>query len=173
MDLPLSQRELRDLLSAGYRYSCALRNNPADAQDLVQEAWLRVVQAYGARPSQAVLLRTIRNIHIDQYRHLKRFQHVSIDDTVEHLSDTDATAAVLDVGDPLLNRCLSRLCEKEREALFLSVVEGYTAEEIARMTHKPRGTVLSLIHRARLKLKNYLLANETRAREYRSQRQQS
>jgi len=173
MNPHFSEDELRELLSAGYRYGCALRDNPADAQDLLQEAWLRVVRAYGNEPSRAVLLRTMRNLHIDNCRHVQRFRHVPIDNAVDELSDINASKAVQDVGDPLLNRCLSRLREEEREALFLSVVEGYTAEEIARMTHKPRGTVLSLIHRARIKLKNYLMADETRAREQQAKRQQS
>jgi len=48
------------------------------------------------------------------------------------------------------------LRETEREVLFLSVVEGYTADEIAKLTGSTRGTVLSLIHRSRLKLRNVM-----------------
>jgi RNA polymerase sigma-70 factor (ECF subfamily) len=47
---------------------------------------------------------------------------------------------------------LSELRPEEREALFLHEVEGYTASEISRMTGQPRGTVLSLMHRARERL---------------------
>jgi len=44
--------------------------------------------------------------------------------------------------------------------LFLSVIEGYTAEEIAALTDSTRGTVLSLIHRSRQKLQRWLLSAE-------------
>ena len=47
---------------------------------------------------------------------------------------------------------LAKLRDIEREALFLHIVEGYSANEIATLTGRPRGTVLSLIHRSRKKL---------------------
>jgi RNA polymerase sigma-70 factor, ECF subfamily len=155
MDSKLTSSELKELLATGYRYACALRVNPSDAEDLVQEAWMKVVRAYGTEINQAVLLRAIRNLHIDKYRHAKRFQHIPIDDEMP-LVDSTAELDVLNVGDPQLNRCLSKLRAPEREALFLTVVEGYTAEEVAKLTQSPRGTVLSLVHRARMKMRNFL-----------------
>jgi len=161
MQTQFSEAELSDLLGAGYRYACALRVDPADAEDLVQDAWIKVVRAYGNRPTRAVLLQSIRNLYIDQYRHAQKFQHVSYDDSASGLIDTDAELAVMNVGDPQLNRCLLRLRDTEREVLFLTVVEGYTAEEVGRLTGSPRGTVLSLMHRARMKLRNYLMDDES------------
>lgn len=156
MDHQLLTSELQELLNTGYRYACALRIEPSDAEDLVQEAWLKVVRAYGTRITRPVFLRIIRNLYIDNYRHAKRYQHVPIDDT-PYLVDSYAEQSVMNVGDPQLNRCLARLRVPEREALFLTVIEGYTAEEVGRLTHSPRGTVLSLIHRARMKMQNYLM----------------
>ena len=72
----------------------------------------------------------------------------------KHLEPADSGASldgVLAAAD--LEKPLSRLREEEREALFLNVVEGYTAQEIAKLTDRPRNTVLSLIHRARFKLR--------------------
>ena len=46
-----------------------------------------------------------------------------------------------------LEQLLAKLRDIEREALFLHVVEGYSAVEIAALTGRPRGSVLSLIHR--------------------------
>lgn len=159
----MSEAELQDLLDAGYRYACALRVSQSDAQDLVHEAWLKVVRAYGQRPSKPVLLRSIRNLHIDNYRHLRRYKHVSLDDEQHKMQDRYADDDVTNIGDPQLNRCLARLRDEEREVLFLSVVEGYTAEEIASMTKRPRGTILSMVHRARIKLKNYIMEDESQA----------
>jgi RNA polymerase sigma-70 factor (ECF subfamily) len=48
---------------------------------------------------------------------------------------------------------LAGLRTPEREALYLNVVEGYTAKEIGRLTDTSRNTVLSLIHRAKEKLR--------------------
>jgi RNA polymerase sigma-70 factor (ECF subfamily) len=55
-----------------------------------------------------------------------------------------------------LDRALGSLRTEERETLFLAVVEGYTAEEIAELTARPRGTILSLLYRTKAKLRNLL-----------------
>ncbi|MEM7394370.1 MAG: sigma-70 region 4 domain-containing protein [Verrucomicrobiota bacterium] len=47
---------------------------------------------------------------------------------------------------------LEQLRPEEREALYLQTVEGYTAQEIARLTGKSRNTILSLIRRGKKKL---------------------
>jgi len=53
---------------------------------------------------------------------------------------------------PQPSAALETLRPVERESLFLSAVEGYTAQKIADFTQQPRGTILSLIHRARKKV---------------------
>jgi len=63
--------------------------------------------------------------------------------------------------DRQLQSALATLRVREREALFLSVIEGYTAQEIAELTLSSRGTILSLIHRARQKLNQRLTAAHT------------
>ena len=68
------------------------------------------------------------------------------------------------VPEPELEGALTRLRAPEREALFLNVVEGYTAREIAALTNQPRGTVLSLIHRAKQQLRQALEAGYSGAR---------
>ena len=62
-----------------------------------------------------------------------------------------------------LDRGLGLLRSEEREVLFLAAVEGYTAREIAAATERPRGTVTSLIYRARRKLLRSLSEAETEA----------
>ena len=52
-----------------------------------------------------------------------------------------------------LSAALAELSPGERELLFLAVIEEYTAVEIARLTGRPRGTVLSSIHRTKQKLR--------------------
>jgi len=148
-------RERHDeLIRSGYRYACALARDPDSARDLVHDAWLTLLGRHGPQPDRALLFRAIRHRHIDEYRRRRRAGSVDFDD-----ADPDVHAAgngpsgPPDPVDPQLVRALATLRDVEREALFLSVVEGYTATEIGEMTDSPRGTVLSLLHRARAKLR--------------------
>ncbi|MEE9319576.1 MAG: RNA polymerase sigma factor [Granulosicoccus sp.] len=150
------------LLQAAYRYAHTLTGNQDDAQDLVHEGWLRVVERHGSTPDKALLFRVIRNLQIDRYRHSQRFPSESFDEQRLVGLTVEEECALSAADDRLLAAGLARLRRVEREALFLSVIEGYTAEEIARLTDSTRGTVLSLIHRSRLKLRRWLLSDEGR-----------
>ncbi len=66
--------------------------------------------------------------------------------------------SLVDLGE--LEWALATLRPVEREPLFLSAVEGFTAREIGELTDRPRGTVLSLIHRAKGKMRAALAARE-------------
>jgi RNA polymerase sigma-70 factor (ECF subfamily) len=121
--------------------------------DLVQEAWLRLEQKGGVR-DRAQLFLTIRRLYIDQYRHARVIRFESLENVTELAGSGCSIAGVLAAAD--LEKPLARLREEEREVLFLSVVEGYTAQEVADLTQRPRNTVLSLIHRARAKLRREL-----------------
>lgn len=144
----------RALVQAGFRYALALRPRREDAEDLVQEACLRLYRRFGHLPDRPLLLTTIRNIYIDQYR---RDKLVLFEPLPDHEPGPDGEApleASLTVA--ALAEPLARLRPEEREALFLSAVEEYSASEIATLTHRTRGTILSLIHRARQKLRKAL-----------------
>lgn len=151
-----SKQAIETLIQAGYRYAYALQNDPGEAQGLVHDGWLRASQAKGKNPDKALLFRCIRNIHIDQYRRSQKVRFTSVDDFGREAGDQTGAFNVSEVPDAQLQKALTTLREVEREVLFLSVVEGYTAGEIADLTASTRGTVLSLIHRARLKLKNLM-----------------
>ena len=120
-------------MQAGFQYACALTHHHQDAEDLVQAAWLKLYQRYG--------------------------EVTTLNDERTHSQEADVNAA----EDPgvTLEQLLTRLRDIEREALFLHVVEGYYAGEIAALTGRPRGSVLSLIHRSRKKLAA-LAATESR-----------
>ena len=140
-----------ELLQAGYRYALALTHHPQDAEDLAQEAWLNLSRRYGRVESRAILFTTVRNLFIDQCRRRKVVQFESMDreDPPELPSISPKEPGVK--GD--VDRLLAILRPNEREMLFLHYHQGHTAEEIARMTSQPRGTVLSLIHRAIAKMR--------------------
>lgn len=148
----------RDLLQAGFRYALSLKAAPADAEDLVQEAWLRLYRRHGRVRDKALLFTAIRNLFIDRYRRERLVVIEAVDDIDAADDETpllDDQLRAADLAEPL-----SRLRSEEREALFLQAVEGYTAQEIARMTNRSRGTVLSLLHRAKRKLADAIRARD-------------
>ncbi len=152
------QRELPDdvdeLLDAAYRYAVSLTHDGAEAEDLVQDASLALL-ASGRAWDRPYLFVAVRNRFIDQYRRTRKVRFLALEHDDEARADsaefTWNAPDVLENG--LLERALGRLRTDEREAIFLAVVEGYTAEEIGKMTNRPRGTILSLLHRAKKKLR--------------------
>ena len=146
-----------ELLQAGYRYALALTHHPADSEDLVQEGWLNLCRRYGRVESRALLFTTMRNLFIDQCRRRKVVSFESLD-AEEYSVVPEVSAEEPGVkGD--LDQLLGILRPNEREMLFLHYYQGHTAEEISQLTSMPRGTVLSLIHRAIAKLRAAALAS--------------
>ena len=135
-----------ELVQAGYRYALSIARHHQDAEDLVQQAWLKLQRAYGRVEGTPVLFRAIRNLFYDQKRRNKIVQFEPLESTPEP-GKSEATGVGMDMD--LLMR---KLRPEEREALYLNVVEGFTATEISAQTGSPRGTILSHIHRARQKL---------------------
>ena len=143
-----SAKELSEteLVQAGYRYALSMARHHEDAEDLVQQAWMKLQRAYGKVEGLPVLFRTIRNLFYDMKRRSKIVQFEPLDSTPEP-GRHESSGVSMDMEE-----VLSRLRAEEREALYLNVVEGFTASEIAERTGSPRGTILSHIHRARQKL---------------------
>ncbi|HEY3901538.1 MAG TPA: RNA polymerase sigma factor [Chthoniobacter sp.] len=142
-------------LQKGYRYALALTHHPADAEDLVHEAWLNLSRRYGRVETNAVLFTAVRNLFVDQCRRKKIVQFDSLDEPERPELPAAAESEPGIQGD--LDALLAILRPIEREALFLHYYEGRTAEEIGQMTGQPRGTVLSLLHRAMAKLRQAAL----------------
>lgn len=138
-------------LQSGYRYALALTHHAADAEDLVQEAWLNLCRRYGGVESNALLFTAVRNLFVDQCRRKKIVQFDSLDQPEPPELPVAADEEPGLKGD--LEALLAVLRPVERETLFLHYYQGHTAEEIAQLTGQPRGTVLSLLHRAIAKLR--------------------
>lgn len=141
---------MEELLQSGFQYACALAHHHHDAEDLVQMAWLKTHKRYGNKITKALFFTTIRNLYIDQYRRRKRVRFIELTSEHEHLSASGETGG--GYAMVAIDQMLGSLRDIEREALFLHIVEGYSTEEIATLTSRPRGTVLSLIHRSKKKL---------------------
>ena len=149
-----TSNSIEELLQAGFRYALSLTHERATAEDLLQDACLGVSRR-GGPWRRAYLLKAIRNRWIDGFRRESKVQ-------VEPLEGYHTPVAV-DPEAPqsgALDRALGHLRDEERELIYLSVVESYTAEELAEMTGKPRGTILSSLHRAKEKLRNQMPGKE-------------
>jgi RNA polymerase sigma-70 factor (ECF subfamily) len=137
----------RETLQAGFRYALSLCHDRDRAKDLVHDAWVSIA-AYPAR-SRALLLRAVRHRFID---HVRRPQVI---DLSVRAPDVHAPSpAPIDRAD--LHLALGTLRPEEREVLYLSAVEGFTAEEIAAHAGQSRNTVLSLLRRGKEKLRRAL-----------------
>lgn len=129
----------------------ALSHRVEDAEDLVQEAWLNLTRRYGTVASRALLFTTVRNLFIDQCRRRKIVHFESLDQPEPPVLPPLAAEEPGLQGD--VAALLGVLRPAEREAIFLHYYEGRTAEEISQLTGQPRGTVLSLLHRAIIRLR--------------------
>lgn len=150
-----TRADLNQLLDRGFRYALALTHNEMKAEDVVQEACMRMMKKN--IPWQAsYFFTTIRNYFIELFRHDKKFPSIHLDSVNEKTlskeqSLRDSESIIADTES--LEKALAQLKTEEREILFLFVIEGYTAQEIAKVVDRPRNTVLSIIHRARKKLR--------------------
>lgn len=160
-------------------YSAALRmtRNPADAEDLVQEAYAKAYAAFHQfRPGtnlKAWLYRILTNTYINTYRKKQREPLQSDAGEVEdweiaraasHSASGLRSAEVeaLDrLGDSVVRDALAELSDDFRLAVYLADVEGFAYKEIAEIMGTPIGTVMSRLHRGRAQLRT-LLADHAR-----------
>lgn len=150
--------DYRELVQYGYRYALSLTNNGHDAEDLVQEAFVKI-KGKSKHVSKTYFYKTIKSLFIDKYRR----ESLVVFDTEQAEQDSQLQETFdeeISVSAEHIEICLEVLRPVEREVLFLSAVEQYTAEEIGNMMEKPRGTILSLIHRSKIKFRDKLRSLE-------------
>ncbi len=139
-----------ELLQSGYRYALSLTHQRPDAEDLVHEAWVNLSRRYGGVTARAALYTAIRNLFIDRCRRARVIAFESIE--AGEAEFATAVAPVPGTADDL-EQLLATLRPGEREVIYLHHIDGHTAEEVGVLTRQPRGTVLSLLHRAFKKLR--------------------
>ncbi len=160
----------------GPLYSAALRmtRNPADAEDLVQETYLRAYRGFeGFKEGtnlKAWLYRILTNTFINSYRAKKRRPEETDIDDVENLylyrrlgglegatSGRSAEEEVLDhFTETDVKEALESLPEQFRIAVLVGDVEGFSYKEIAEILDVPIGTVMCRLHRGRRALQKRL-----------------
>lgn len=144
-----------------YSYVLAIVKNPYDAQDIVQETYLKVrasAHLYQKQGKPMAWLFTIaRNLAMDLFRQNSRFteeQPAELADTVEYSYVTELTDRLV------LETAMNMLAERERQILLLHLVGGLKHREIASNLGIPISTVLSCYQRTLKKLKHYLEGKE-------------
>lgn len=136
-----------------YRYALALSHAADEAGDLVQQALLRWLESDTRNIAEplAYVMRMVRNLYYDRERHRHHREEVAAQlGEVLHL-DFEPLEKLM-IRREEVERLLAHLGADERELLYLWAVEGYTMDEIGKITETPRGTLLSRLHRLRRKL---------------------
>jgi RNA polymerase sigma-70 factor (ECF subfamily) len=157
-------------------YSAALRmtRNPADAEDLVQETFLRAYRGFGGFQEgtniKAWLYRILTNTYINIYRAKRRRPDETDLGDVEdfylyrHLGGLEGARAGRSAEDELLDfvseaevkAAVESLPDNFRMPVLLADVEGFSYKEIAEILDIPIGTVMSRLHRGRKALQKAL-----------------
>ena len=164
------EQEALPFLDGMFGAAMRLTRNPADAEDLLQETFLRAFSAYDSfEPGtnlKAWLYRILMNTYISSYRKQKRSPQTVSSDELEdfslyrHIIDdggkTPETQVLETIPDDDVKRALEELPEQFRIAVLLADVEGFSYKEIADITGTEIGTVMSRLHRGRKALQKAL-----------------
>jgi RNA polymerase sigma-70 factor, ECF subfamily len=151
-------------MAAAYNLARWLAGNEPDAQDVVQEAFLRGFKFFGGfrgGDSRAWLLRIVRNSFYDWLRKQRRAElETPFDEQVHEAAAVSPgpDAALLAKADKeMVNQAIEALPVEYREVLVLRELEGLAYKEIADIAELPIGTVMSRLARAREQLRQALL----------------
>ena len=172
MDGPLSNSALQILehIDALYGYAMTLTRDATEAEDLVQETYLRATGAANQpQPNsnlKAWLFVIMRNAWLNQLRHNQsgpRFVELETNEA----EDADGNPHVVylrKLEREQVRAAIEKLPQAYREIVVLRDIEGFTYQEIAMVLDCPAGTVMSRLGRARAQLRDSLAGWQPRSR---------
>ncbi|MCL2780462.1 MAG: sigma-70 family RNA polymerase sigma factor [Actinomycetia bacterium] len=175
------EREALPFLDQLYAAAMRMTRNPADAEDLVQETFVKAFAAFDQFADgtnlKAWLYRILTNAFINSYRKKRRQPAEDSTETIEdwqlaraesHQSNglRSAEMEALDhLPDSDVKNALHELSGEFRLVVYLADVEGFAYREIAEIMGTPIGTVMSRLHRGRRHMQQSL-ADYARERGY-------
>ncbi|NJD23390.1 MAG: sigma-70 family RNA polymerase sigma factor [Melioribacter sp.] len=157
------EKEAVPHLDAVYSFALRMTGDEDDADDLVQETYLKAFRFFDkfekGTNCKAWLFRILKNSFINDYRKTTKepnkvdyddvqnfYENIKADEVETQHYEEDAFANLL---DDEISKAISELPEDFRTVVILSDIEGFTYEEIADFVDIPVGTVRSRLHRAR------------------------
>jgi RNA polymerase sigma-70 factor, ECF subfamily len=148
-----------------YGYAMSLTRNHAQAEDLVQETYVRAIPAMERLQAHSNmkgwLLTILRNIWINEskkWHNGSQQVHIGVADSVVEPSKGAHDLYVIKIETEQVRAAIQDLSVKLREIILLREYEELTYQEIASILNCPIGTVMSRLGRARAKLRKLLLA---------------
>ena len=154
-------------MNAAYNLARWLTRNDHDAEDMVQEAYLRAFKFFHALrgvDGRAWLLTIVRNTCYTWLQQNRAHESTMMFDEEIHSAgcDTSNPAALLlhSADQQILRQALDELPVEFREVVVLRELEGFSYKEIAEIANIPTGTVMSRLARARERLKQLLCSRE-------------
>ncbi len=154
----VSDETLLSHLDAAYNLARWLMGNPADAEDVVQDAYVRALagaEQFRGGDQRAWLLSIVRNGCYSSHRRQRVRQATEFDETV-HGSDTVTPSPEQHTINRDTSRrvrlAVERLTPEFQEVIVLREFEGLSYKEIAKVVAAPVGTVMSRLSRARAQL---------------------
>lgn len=149
-----------------------MTRNPSDAEDLVQETYIKAFQAFESfTPGtnlKAWLYRIMTNNYINSYRKKQRQPHQSSADEVTDYQLLDSAShtstglesaeveALKNLPNKRIAQAMNDLSDDYRMVVYYADVEGLPYKEIAEIMDTPLGTVMSRLHRGRKQLRDAL-----------------
>lgn len=143
-----------------YRFGLSLAKNTADANDLVQETFLRFARKGGQIKDfskvKSWLFTTLYRQHLACYRRKIRFPQINLEEIGSAHLGASPSKVIEELEGHFVLEALQQLEEKFRAPLALFFVEDMSYKEIAKILRLPMGTVMSRIHRAKQMLREKL-----------------
>jgi len=169
------ERTMLPHLSASYHFAMSIMRHPQNAEDVVQEAFIkayRAINQFSGENSKAWLMVIVRNVCMTQLNQLKSSKVVYIDSQVlkqkthqyqveQMITDATPESKAIELSNlssqsKKIHHAISQLPVEYREVILLREFQEFNYKQISKITSLPIGTVMSRLSRARRDLRKIL-----------------